>query len=46
VLEKPEVARYKIIIPDLAPPQSYLTLTPQDDYEYERIQEALNTKLT
>jgi hypothetical protein len=46
VLEKPEVARYRVITPDLAPPQSHLTLTPQDDYEYERIQETLNAKLT
>ena len=40
------MARYKAITPDLAPPQSRLTLTPQDDYEYERIQEALSAKLT
>ena len=40
------MARYKAITPDLAPPQSRLTLTPQDDYEYKRIQEALNAKLT
>ena len=46
VLDKPEVARYRATTPDLAPPQSRLTLTPQDDYEYERIQEALNAKLT
>ena len=46
VLEKPEVARYRATTPDLAPPQSRLTLTPQDDYEYERIQETLNAKLT
>jgi hypothetical protein len=46
VLEKPEVARYRAVTPDLAPPQSYLTLTPQDDYEYEQIQETLNAKLT
>jgi hypothetical protein len=30
----------------LHPPQSRLTLTPQDDYEYERIQETLSSKLT
>jgi hypothetical protein len=46
VLDKPEVARYRATTPDLAPPQSRLTLTPQDDYEYERIQEALSAKLT
>jgi DDE superfamily endonuclease/Tc5 transposase DNA-binding domain len=46
VLDKPEVARYRATTPDLAPPQSHLTLTPQDDYEYERIQETLNSKLT
>jgi hypothetical protein len=46
VLEKPEVARYRATTPDLAPSQSRLTLTPQDDYEYERIQEALSAKLT
>jgi len=46
VLEKPEVARYRAITPDLAPPQSRVTLTPQDDYEYERIQDTLITKLT
>jgi hypothetical protein len=36
------------ITPDLAPPppQSHLTLTTQDDYEYERIQETLSAKLT
>jgi hypothetical protein len=37
VLDKPEVARYRATTPDLAPPQSRLTLTPQDDYEYEQI---------
>jgi hypothetical protein len=46
VLDKPEVARYRATTPDLAPTQSRLTLTPQDDYEYERIQEALSSKLT
>ena len=46
VLEKPEVARYRATTPDLAPTQSRMTLTPQDDYEYEQIQEALNAKLT
>jgi hypothetical protein len=45
VLEKPEVARYRAITPDLAPPKSRLTLTPQDDYKYERIQEVLSAKL-
>jgi hypothetical protein len=46
VLEKPEVACYRATTPDLAPPQNHITLTPQDDYEYERIQEALSEKLT
>jgi hypothetical protein len=45
VLEKPEVAWYRATTPDLTP-QSHLTLTPQDDYEYERIQETLNAKLS
>ena len=46
MLEKPEVARYRATTPDLVPPQSRLTLTPQNDYEYEQIQEALSAKLT
>ena len=33
VLDKSEVARYRATTPDLAAPQSRLTLTPQDDYE-------------
>jgi uncharacterized protein (TIGR03382 family) len=41
VVEKPEVARSRATTPDLAPPQCRLTLTPQDGYEYERIQETL-----
>jgi hypothetical protein len=46
VLDKPEVARYRATTPDLVPIQSRLTLTPQDDYEYKRIQETLSLKLT
>ena len=46
MLDKPEVTRYRAITPDLAPLQSRLTLTPQDDYEYGQIQETLNAKLT
>jgi hypothetical protein len=48
VLDKPEVARYGATTPNFAPPspKSPLTLTPQDDYEYERIQETLSAKLT
>ena len=46
MLDKPEVTRYRATTPDLAPTQSRLTLTPQDDYEYERIQETLSSKLT
>ena len=40
------MARYRAITPDLASPQNRLTFTPQDDYEYKQIQEALNAKLT
>ena len=46
MLEKPEVAHYRATTPDLAPPQSRLTLTPQDDYEDKRIQEALSAKFS
>jgi hypothetical protein len=46
VLDKVEVARYRATPPDFALPRSRLTLTPQDDYEYERIQETLSAKLT
>ena len=46
VLERPEIARYRQTTPELRPPQSSVTLTPQDDYEYREISAVLASKLT
>lgn len=46
VLGKPEISRYRQTTPDLAPPQTSQNLTPQDKWEYDRINETLAAKLT
>ena len=46
VLLRPEISRYRQTTPDLAPPQTSETLTPQDKWEYSQINEALTAKLT
>ena len=46
MLQLPELTQYRQTTPDLAPPQSSINRTPQDEYEYSRISELIAPQLT
>jgi len=46
VLEKPEVSDYRQVTPELQPPQTSLTFTPQDRYEFDEIKRIAQSKST